>query len=63
MLYVPKISEAVIGILEQAIHNAGTAIVYSWQPGWLNQHIEDERASFQPIPQFLVNRFGLGARI
>lgn len=62
VLYVPKVSEAVIGILEQAIHDAGTAIVYSWQPGWLNQHIEDERASFQPIPQFLVNRFGLGAR-
>jgi adenine-specific DNA-methyltransferase len=62
MLYVSKVSETVIGILEQAIYGAGTAIIYSWQPGWLNQHIEDERASFQPIPQFLVNRFGLGAR-
>jgi adenine-specific DNA-methyltransferase len=62
MLYVPKVSEAVIGILEQAIHDAGTAVIYSWQPGWLHQHIEDERASFQPIPQFLVNRFNLGAR-
>ncbi|MFZ1640806.1 MAG: site-specific DNA-methyltransferase [Candidatus Contendobacter sp.] len=62
MLYVPKVSETVIGILEQSIRDTGTAIVYSWQPGWLNQHIEDERASFQAIPQFLVNRFGLGAR-
>jgi adenine-specific DNA-methyltransferase len=62
MLYVPKVAEAIIAILEQAIHDAGTAVIYSWQPGWLNQHIEDERASFQPIPQFLVNRFNLGAR-
>lgn len=62
MLYVPKVSEAVIETLEQAIHDAGTAVIYSWQPGWLHQHIEDERASFQPIPQFLVNRFNLGAR-
>ncbi len=62
MLYIPKVSEAVIEILEQAIQDAGTAVIYSWQPGWLNQHIEDERASFQAIPQFLVNRFGLGAR-
>lgn len=60
LLYVPKVSETVIGILEQAIHDAGTAVIYSWQPGWLNQHIEDERASFQAIPQFLINRFGLG---
>ena len=62
MLYVPKVAEALVAILEQAIHDAGTAVIYSWQPGWLNQHIEDERASFQPIPQFLVNRFNLGAR-
>ncbi|HOW74935.1 MAG TPA: site-specific DNA-methyltransferase [Candidatus Competibacteraceae bacterium] len=62
MLYVPKVAEAVIEILEQAIHDAGTAVIYSWQPGWLNQQIEDERASFQAIPQFLVNRFNLGAR-
>lgn len=62
MLYIPKVSEAVIEILEQAIHSAGTAVIYSWQPGWLNQQIEDERASVQAIPQFLINRFGLGTR-
>jgi len=62
VLYAPKISEAVIEAVERAVHDAGTAVVYSWQPGWLHQHIEDERASFQAIPQFLVNRFGLGTR-
>ncbi|MDG4553458.1 MAG: site-specific DNA-methyltransferase [Candidatus Competibacter sp.] len=62
MLYVPKVSEAIVKAVEQVIHDAGTAVVYSWQPGWLNQHIEDERATFQAIPQFLVHRFGLGAR-
>lgn len=62
MLYVPKLSETLIAHLKQAIEDAGTVMIYSWQPGWLHQHIEDERASFQAIPQFLVNRFGLGAR-
>jgi adenine-specific DNA-methyltransferase len=63
MLYVPKVSsEATMTAIKQAIDNAGTAVIYSWQPGLLNQHIEDHRASFQPIPQFLVNRFSLGAR-
>ena len=62
VLYAPKISEAVIEAVERAVHDAGTAVVYSWQPGWLHQHIEDERASFQAVPQFLVNRFGLGTR-
>ena len=63
MIYVPKASSAAtVEAVKQAIHDAGTAVVYSWQPGWLTQHIEDERASFQPIPQFLVNRFRLGAQ-
>lgn len=62
MLYVPKLSEALIAPLKQAIEDAGTVIIYSWQPGWFHQHLEDERASIQQIPRFLINRFGLGAR-
>lgn len=63
ILYVPKVSsEATMTAIKQAIDNAGTAVIYSWQPGFLNQHIEDHRAIFQPIPQVLVNRFSLGAR-
>lgn len=62
MLYILKISATTIDLVKQALHKSGTLIIYSWQPGLLNQHIEDECASFQPIPQFLSDRFGLGAR-
>ncbi|BBL74443.1 site-specific DNA-methyltransferase [Methylomagnum ishizawai] len=62
MLYVPKLSAAVVELVKQAIVTHGSAVVYSWQPGMLAQYLEDERASLQPIPQFLVNRFGLGAK-
>ncbi|MGZ8246132.1 DNA methyltransferase [Methylomagnum sp.] len=62
MLYVPKLSAAAVELIKLAIQAHGTAVVYSWQPGLLTQYLEDERASLQPIPQFLVNRFGLGAK-
>lgn len=62
MLYVPKLSAAVVELVRQALQIHGSAVVYSWQPGMLAQYLEDERASLQPIPQFLVNRFGLGAK-
>lgn len=62
MLYIPKISTATVEAVAKILDENGTAVVYSWQPALLRQHIEDERACFQPIPQFLVHRFGLGTR-
>ncbi len=62
MLYIPKISAATVEVVAKILDENGTAVVYSWQPALLRQHIEDERACFQPIPQFLVHRFGLGTR-
>jgi hypothetical protein len=32
--------------------------VYSWQPALLAQRLTDPRLAFEPIPAFLVNRFG-----
>jgi hypothetical protein len=37
---------------------AGQAVVYSWQPALLAQRLTDPRVAFEPIPAFLVNRFG-----
>jgi adenine-specific DNA-methyltransferase len=62
ILYIPKISATFIDTVKQTIHDIGIVIVYSWQSALLRQYIEDERASFQPIPQFLSDRFGLGTR-
>jgi len=58
VLYLPKINEAVLQALNTLIAADLTLIVYAWQPGLLRQHFQDERLSFLPIPQFLVDRFG-----
>lgn len=60
--YVPKVTETAIQELETAIHAAGQAVVYSWQPALLAQRLDDARVSFEPIPAYLVNRFGAGVR-
>ncbi len=58
VLYLPKIDETVLQGLCAVIATASTLIVYAWQPGLLRQHFDDDRLSFLPIPQFLVDRFG-----
>jgi adenine-specific DNA-methyltransferase len=62
VLYLPKINEAVLQVLNEAIGVTSTLVVYTWQPGLLRQHFEDDRLSFLPIPQFLVDRFGGGSK-
>lgn len=62
VVYLPKINETVLQILNEAIGTASTLVVYTWQPGLLRQHFEDDRLSFLPIPQFLVDRFGAGSK-
>lgn len=58
VIYLPKVSDAMLEALQTAIHGAGQAVVYSWQPALLAQRLTDPRVSFEPIPAFLVNRFG-----
>lgn len=62
VLYLPNINEAVLQALTRVIASVSTLVVYAWQPGLLRQHFEDERLSFLPIPQFLVDRFGNGSK-
>ena len=58
VVYLPKVSDAMLAALQTAIHGAGQVVVYSWQPALLAQRLTDPRVSFEPIPAFLVNRFG-----
>lgn len=62
VLYLPKINEASLQRLSELISTDLTLTVYAWQPGLLKQHFQDERLSFLPIPQFLVDRFGNGSK-
>lgn len=58
VIYLPKITDAVLESLQTVIHTAGQTVVYSWQPALLAQRLTDPRVAFEPIPAFLVNRFG-----
>jgi adenine-specific DNA-methyltransferase len=58
VIYLPKLSDTVLDAVQSAIHAAGQAVVYSWQPALLAQRLTDPRVAFEPIPAFLVNRFG-----
>lgn len=62
ILYLPKLDETVLEALKSAIASENTLIAYSWQPGLLRQHFADQRFSFLPIPQFLVDRFCNGSK-
>lgn len=62
VLYLPKINDDALQRLRELISADLTLTVYAWQPGLLKQHFQDERLSFLPIPQFLVDRFGNGSK-
>ncbi|MGZ8943633.1 MAG: site-specific DNA-methyltransferase [Methylobacter sp.] len=62
VLYLPKINDDALRELNTLIATDSTLIVYAWQPGLLRQHFLDERLSFLPIPQFLMDRFGNGSK-
>lgn len=58
IIYLPKVTDAMLDTLQTAILGVGQAVVYSWQPALMAQRLIDPRVSFEPIPAFLVNRFG-----
>lgn len=58
VIYLPKLTDAAVEELQSAIRATGQAVVYSWQPALLAQRLTDPRVAFEPIPAFLVNRFG-----
>lgn len=58
VVYLPKLTESILDTVQETIHAVGQAVVYSWQPALLAQRLTDSRVAFEPIPAFLVNRFG-----
>lgn len=58
VIYLPKVSSEALDALQSEIHSAGQVVVYSWQPALLTQRSTDPRVSFEPIPAYLINRFG-----
>ena len=60
LVYVPKLSEAVLKEVARLASLGGRLVVYSWQPGQIRQRVEAPNVAFEKIPEFLVSRFGGG---
>ena len=60
LVYVPKLSEAVLEEVVRVAGLGGQLVVYSWQPGQIRQRVEAPNVAFEKIPEFLVSRFGGG---
>ena len=60
LLYLPKLSEAVLEEVARVAGKGGRLVVYSWQPGQIRQRVEAPNVAFEKIPEFLVSRFGGG---
>lgn len=60
LMYVPKLSEAVLKEVARVAGLGGRLVVYSWQPGQIRQRVEAPNVALEKIPEFLVSRFGGG---
>lgn len=60
LVYLPKLSEAVLNEVARLADLGGRLVVYSWQPGQIRQRMEAANVVFERIPEFLVSRFGGG---
>lgn len=56
LIYLPKVDAAILAALKKK--KLVRATVYSWQPELVAQHA-GKTVSVRPIPQFLLERFGL----
>ncbi|NOT81882.1 MAG: site-specific DNA-methyltransferase [Gallionella sp.] len=62
LVYVPKLSQAVLDEVARLAALGGRLVVYSWQPGQIRQRVDAPNVAFEKIPEFLVSRFGGMAR-
>ena len=60
LVYVPRFTKAMLPALREAVDGATGAIVYSWQPETLRQHLPALHVQHEAIPENLARRFGLG---
>jgi hypothetical protein len=61
VFYLASLTKALLARLEKELGNYPTAVLYSWQPEAVEAHFENEQLTVLPIPQTLIDRFGLRA--
>lgn len=60
VIYVPRFKKTMVPALRDAVADATAAIIYSWQPETLRQHVPALHVQHEAIPESLSRRFGLG---
>jgi len=59
LVYVPRFKKSLVPALRAALKDCSAAMVYSWQPETLRQHIRSANVQHEAIPESLARRFGL----
>ncbi len=59
LIYVPRFSKALVDDLRAAVKDCAAAVIYSWQPETLRQHIRAGNVQHEAIPESLARKFGL----
>lgn len=60
LIYIPDVNEQSLTDVIKLIEKQTALVIYSWQPGLLKQRIFSEHIQFEKIPEFLVEKFGIG---
>ena len=59
LFYVPRFTTALVPALRKAVKETAAAVIYSWQPETLRQHIRAGHVQHEAIPESLARRFGM----
>ncbi len=58
VLYVPRVSQAVLPKLQALVDASRAVTLYSWQPEFLREHVRAGHVQHEGIPESLARRFG-----
>jgi adenine-specific DNA-methyltransferase len=61
LIYVPRFTKALAPALREAVKDCAAAVIYSWQPETLRQHIRAGHVQHEAIPESLARRFGMNS--
>ena len=59
LFYIPRFTPALVPALRKAVKATAAAVIYSWQPETLRQHIRAAHVQHEAIPESLARRFGM----
>lgn len=59
LVYIPRFSKELVPVVRKAVKDFTAAVIYSWQPEALRQHIRAGNVQHEAIPEVLARRFGM----